>query len=76
MTPESIMDSRFSVFAVSNMARIAKLTIKWSFRGVLWTDEQVLLASDRLSCCEVVFRESYLPVIFEMEREKVWKLKW
>ena len=39
MIPKSVMDSRFSVFAVSNMGRMAKLTIKWSFRTVLWTDE-------------------------------------
>ena len=30
MIPESIVDSSFSVFAVSNMGRTAKLTIKWS----------------------------------------------
>ena len=76
MIPESIMDSSFSVFAVSNMGRIAKLTIKRSFRAVLWTDEQDLLASNRLSCCGIVFREPYLFVNFELEREKVWKLKW
>ena len=45
MIPESIMDSSFSVCAVSNMGRMAKLTTKWSFRAVLWIDEQALLAS-------------------------------
>ena len=44
MISESIMDSSFSVFTVSNMGRMAKLTIKWSYRAVLWTDEQYLLA--------------------------------
>ena len=68
--PESIMDSSLSVFAVSNMGRMVKLTILRSFRAVLWTDEQALLASNRLNCCWTVFRESYMPVIFDPEREK------
>ena len=63
-------------FAVSNMGRMAKLTIKWSFIAVLWTDEQALSASNRLRCCLTVFREPYLPVMLDLELEKVWKLKW
>ena len=34
MYPESITGSSFSVFAVSNMGRMAKLKIIWSFRAV------------------------------------------
>ena len=70
MIPESIMDSSYRVFAESNMGRMAKLATKWSFRAVLLTDEQALLASNRLSC-EAFLRESNLPVMFDLEREKV-----
>ena len=79
MIPKSIVDGSYSAFAVPNMGQMAKLTIKWSFRAVLWTDEQALLASNWLSCCGTVFRESCLPVIilmFNQERKEVWKLKW
>ena len=67
MIPKSIMDWSYSIFVVSIMGRMAKLTIKLSVRAVLWTDEQALLASNQLSCCGTVFRESYLPIMFELE---------
>ena len=76
MIPKSIMDWSFSFFIVSNTGRMAKLSIRWSFRAVIWTDEQALLASDLLSCYGNVFRESYLPVMFDLESEKVRILKW
>ena len=53
-----IMDLSFSVLGVSNMGRVAKLTIKWSFRAVFWTDEHALLFSNRSSCCGTDIRES------------------
>ena len=71
MIPKTIMDCSFSVFMVSNTGQMATLTMRLSFRAVLWTDEQVLLASDRLSCCGIVFRESYLPVMFDLECESL-----
>ena len=70
--PKSIMGSSFSVFAVSNMDRMAKLTIKWLLRAVLWIAEQGQLASNWLSCCGTVFKESYLLAMFDLECEKVW----